>query len=61
MKATQLLFLILAVAVTASAQKPRKPRPEQPEPEVVRRAAEEALRENWLTPAEKSNYRTTPR
>ncbi len=61
MKIKQLLFLILAVAVAAVAQKPRKPRPEQPEPEIVRRAAEAALRENWLTPAEKSDYRTTPR
>ncbi len=61
MKIKQLVFLILAVAVAAPAQKPRKPRPEQPEPEIVRRAAEAALRENWLTPAEKSAYRTTPR
>ncbi|MGH9508954.1 MAG: M14 family metallopeptidase [Terriglobales bacterium] len=61
MKSSHLIFMILAVVIAAGAQKPRKPRPEQPEPEVVRRAAEAALRENWLTPAEKSNYRTTPR
>ncbi len=60
MKIQHLVFLVLAFAVAASAQKPRKPQPDQPEPEVIRRAAE-ALRENWQTPAEKSNYRTTPR
>ncbi len=61
MKIKQVVFLILAVAMAAPAQKQRKPQAEQPEPEVVRRAAEAALRENWLTPAEKSDYRTTPR
>ncbi|MGH9603525.1 MAG: M14 family metallopeptidase [Terriglobales bacterium] len=61
MKIKHLALLVLVLVVAAAAQKPRKPRPEQPEPEVVRRAAEAALRENWLTPAEKSNYRTTPR
>jgi murein tripeptide amidase MpaA len=61
MKIKQLVFLVLILAVAAAAQKPRKPRPEQPEPEVIRRSAEAALRENWPTPAEKSNYRTTPR
>ncbi|MCI0356193.1 MAG: M14 family metallopeptidase [Acidobacteria bacterium] len=60
MKTKHLVCLILVLVVAAAAQKPRKPRPEQPEPEVIRRAAE-ALRENWQTPAEKSNYRTTPR
>ncbi len=61
MKIRRLVVVILMLVAAAPAQRQRKPRPEPPEPEVVRRAAEAALRENWLTPAEKSDYRTTPR